>query len=480
LACLMTFLAGKDANWDLLNYHLYIAHAWEHNKYLTDFMGAGPNSYFNPLGYLPFYWMVMAGWHSLAIGLVLGAFHGLGLIILWAICERFLFKGQAQARLLTTVSVLLAASSPVFAGVVGGTFLEPTLTVFVFASLWFTGLGCENYATRKSLLLVLGGGLLMGLATGLKLTNIVFVAALGLSLLFVIGIHLKGLVIATAFSIGVAAGYLVFNGWWAYHLYQEFKNPFFPFFNEFFQSPDFSTAKLDHDRFKPTSLLDVLIFPFRMAYFHSWIYVENNAPDIRPALLVVFGFALAAKTLIAKAQGNGSLTIKKYPARNVVFAFFACSTGLWLWTTGNGRYGLPILMLVGPLLTLAIYKTTANVKHTTILVSLVLVLQLLHAGSAGNPRWTSTDWTPLWFKSNMPSRLKDNPHAYLSLGTTRSNSVVAPFLHPKSTFVSLTGGVYAFRPDGPGSDRIQQIIKLQKSHLRMLVTIPPNRRPPES
>ena len=136
LACLMTYLAGKDANWDLLNYHLYIAHAWVHSKYLTDFMGAGPNSYFNPLGYLPFYAMVMAGWHSLAIGLLLGAFHGLGLIILWEISERFLFKGQEQARLLTTLSVLLAASSPVFAGTVGGTFLEPTLSVFVFASLY--------------------------------------------------------------------------------------------------------------------------------------------------------------------------------------------------------------------------------------------------------------------------------------------------------------------------------------------------------
>ena len=480
LACLMTYLAGKDVNWDLLNYHLYIAHAWEHTKYLTDFMGAGPNSYFNPLGYLPFYWMVMAGWHSLAIGLLMGAFHGLGLIILWAICEQFLFRGQAHARLLSTVSVLLAASSPVFAGVVGGTFLEPTLTVFVFASLWLTGLGCERGAPGKSLLLILGGGLLMGLATGLKLTNIVFVTAMGLSLLFVMGMRFKALVTPTVFSIGVIVGYLMVNGWWAYQLYQEFGNPFFPFFNEIFQSPDFSAAKLDHDRFKLASPLDVLTLPFRMAYFHSWIYVENNAPDIRPALLVVFGVALAAKTLIAKARENGSVTIRKNPARNMVFAFFACSTALWLWTTGNGRYALPILMLVGPLLTLTIYKTTANVKHTSILVSAVLVLQLLHAGSAGNPRWTSTEWTPLWFKSTMPSRLKDNPHAYLSLGTSRSNSVVAPFLHPKSTFVSLTGGTYAFRPDGPGSERIHEVIKLHKNHLRMLVTIPPGRRPSEN
>lgn len=479
----MTYLAGKDANWDLINYHLYIAHAWTHSKYLTDFMGAGPNSYFNPLGYLPFYWMVMAGWHSLAIGLVLGAFHGLSLIVLWELSERFLFKGAKYVRWLSALSVLLAVSSPVFAGTVGGTFLEPTLTVFVLGSLLIMGLGCESIAPLKSLALIFGGGLLMGLATGFKLTNIIFVAAMGLSLLLIMGIRWKGFVLAAAFSTGVIVGYLIINGWWAHYLYQEFGNPFFPFFNEIFQSPDFSTAKLDHDRFKPTSFLEVIILPFRMAEFHSWIYVENNAPDIRPALLILFGIAVVTKKLLPNIQrsnrselGNNTDTHKP---RNIVFTFFVCSMALWLWTTGNGRYALPVLMLIGPLLVFIIYKTTSNAKHTLIVASIALVLQLLNAWAAGNPRWTNTDWTQLWFKQSIPSRLKDNPYAYLSLGLSRSNSVVAPFLHPQSTFVSLTGGTYAFRPDGPGNKRIHQIIKLHKGHLRMLVTIPPGRQLPD-
>jgi len=484
LACLMTYLAGKDANWDLINYHFYIAHAWSHSKYLADFMGAGPNSYFNPIGYLPFYCMVMAGWHSLIIGLLLGAFLGLSLSVLWELSARFLFKGAHHVQWLIALSILLAVSSPVYAGTVGGTFLEPTLTVFVLSSLLMTGLGCENGVQQKSTMLIFLGGLLMGLATGFKITNIIFVAAMGLSLLLILGIRWKTLLLAASFSTGVVVGYLTINGWWAYYLYQEFGNPFFPFFNELFQSPDFSTSKLDHDRFKPTSLLEVIILPFKMAEFHSWIYVENNAPDIRPTLLVLFGIAAAAKKLVAKVRANNipelCSNVTSNTARNIIFTFFVCSIALWLWTTGNGRYALPVLILIGPLLTFAIYKATSSAKRTLIVASIVLVIQLLNAWAAGNPRWTNTDWTHLWFKATVPQRLKDNPFAYLSLGSSRSNSVVAPFLHPGSTFVSLTGGTYAFRPDGPGNKRIHQIIKLHNAHLRMLVTATPSSQLPET
>lgn len=480
LACLMTYCAGKDANWDLLNYHFYIAHAWTHDKYLVDFMGAGPNSYFNPLGYLPFYWMVMAGWHSLTIGLLLGAFHGISLIVLWNISERLLFKGLPQAHWLTLLSVLLAASSPVFAGTVGGTFLEPTLTVLVLCSLLITALGCERSGFTNSTLLILAGGLLIGLATGLKLTNIVFLAAMGLSLLSIIGLRWRGLFITMTFLIGVIVGYLLANGWWANHLYQEFGNPFFPFFNEIFQSPDFSTAKLDHDRFKPNSLWDVLVLPFRMADFHSWIYIENNAPDIRPALLVFFSFAFATRLLLSRTRAIHDPQKSSNVGRRIIFAFFIYSVAFWLWTTGNGRYALPILILLGPLLTWLIFMVMGNAKKAIALASFVLILQVFHAWSAGNPRWAYAEWTPHWFEVAVPPRLKDNPYAYLSMGTARSNSVIAPFFHPQSTYLSLMGGTYSFQPDGPGSKRIRQFISDNENRLRMLITIPSGREKPTS
>ena len=58
-----TLIAGKDLNWDLLHYHYYDAHALLEWRIRQDYFAASTQSYLNPLGYVPFYLMVSAGWH---------------------------------------------------------------------------------------------------------------------------------------------------------------------------------------------------------------------------------------------------------------------------------------------------------------------------------------------------------------------------------------------------------------------------------
>ncbi len=61
--------AGKDLNWDLLNYHYYAPYQLLAGRLEQDFFAASAQSYLNPLGYLPFYLMVAGG---------LAQRHGLG------------------------------------------------------------------------------------------------------------------------------------------------------------------------------------------------------------------------------------------------------------------------------------------------------------------------------------------------------------------------------------------------------------------
>ena len=66
-ALLWTVVAGKDVNWDLLNYHYYLPlRAAATGASQQDFFAASAQSYLNPVGYLPFYLMVSSGWHSVA------------------------------------------------------------------------------------------------------------------------------------------------------------------------------------------------------------------------------------------------------------------------------------------------------------------------------------------------------------------------------------------------------------------------------
>ncbi len=64
LCALWTVCAGKDVNWDLLNYHYYLPFELLAGRLGQDFFAASAQSYLNPVGYLPFYLMVASGWQS--------------------------------------------------------------------------------------------------------------------------------------------------------------------------------------------------------------------------------------------------------------------------------------------------------------------------------------------------------------------------------------------------------------------------------
>jgi len=469
----MTYMLGKDVNWDLINYHYYIAYAWQHDKFATDLFAAGPTSYLNPYGYLPYYWMVDAGWHSLAIGLTLAAIHSISLILLWELGEKILFAGTESPKKLAGLSVFLGAITPVYLGLLGGTFLEPMLAPLIFAALLVAALGVRHPSAGAGIAHFLFVGCVMGVATGLKLTSIVFAAALGLTLLTLACFGRIRFGPIWRYSLGLAVGYLLANGWWAWTLYQEFGNPLFPFFNEIFRSPDFDISKLDHDRFKVHGLVDLLLLPFRMAQFHSWTYFERLAPDIRPALLFIISGLLALRYILFKLKTRSAairwsdFQITTPQATAILFFGYSCI--LWLWTTGNGRYGLPVLMLIGPLGVFAMLRLGLRTR-TIVLASLaVLAAQGFQQFHAWPPRWDSTPWTTRWFEPTVPDALKNRAYAYLSLGHSRSNSIAAPFLHPQSAFLSLAGSTYTFSPDAPSSRRIHEFINKHQGHLRTLI-----------
>ena len=80
-----TLLAGKDLNWDLLNYHYYVPYQLLGGRLGQDFFAASAQSYLNPLGYLPFYLMVSSGWHAVVVSVLLAVAHASSLVLLYAI-----------------------------------------------------------------------------------------------------------------------------------------------------------------------------------------------------------------------------------------------------------------------------------------------------------------------------------------------------------------------------------------------------------
>jgi len=471
VACLAwSWVAGKDLNWDQLNYHLYTAYHFLDDRVERDFMAASIQGYLNPLAYLPFYLMVRANWHSLLIGSALALLHS---TCLWLICgiARVLIPANARFRTpLIVASVIFAFLTPVFMVEVGSSFIDVTTAIPVLAGVLVL---MRNQRDDRGGTLVVVAGLLMGSAAALKLTNAVFpVAAAAFIVMADRPARQRALDVA-GYAAGGVAGFVLVAGAWSHRLYVTFGSPFFPWFNAWFRSPDFPAFNVVNYRFVPETLSDYLLFPFVMVDVGQKGYTETISPDGRVLALLAILVLIGAAVLIRRRRGrapSGPVHVDEprvgptYPAA-LVFAFL--SYVLWLATSGNGRYGMPLLLFVGPMIPASMLVLSGSRRVLAYSIGTLLLAQATLLQVVGPIRWTSAAWTSRWFVLDVPETLRARPFLYLSLNR-QTAAFLAPFLNPDSSFVNLVGQVsLAF--DRPGGQRLRAIIDRNRPNIRTLM-----------
>lgn len=465
--CIMwSIVLGKDLPWDLYNYHLYAPHAALHYTLDSDFMGAGWVRYLNPYSHVPLYWMVMADWPAILIVSLSAAVHALNVFLLWWICRYRVFSPRPEDRDWVALGTFLGCATVVFLGIVGSTFSDPIVSVLPLLAI--VALPAAGAAAASAARLVLVGALL-GAATGFKLTNVVFALALCAAIALLIRDWRTLLRVGALLAVGGTLGFLAVNGYWAVQLYQEFGNPVFPLMNHLFASPDFPADAIRHERFTPTGWLEVLTFPFRAVQHATWIYYESPAPDWRFAFAVTLGIGLIGRILFLRRHDAPALgdTTRVDRSSLLVLWFVGISYVLWQLSSGNARYALPLLLLLGPVCALfaklVVPRRPSLGKSLLITLAAVQCFVLLHVG---NPRWGESDWSRKLIELDVPAHLKGQPHGYLSLGLS-SNSVIAPFVHRDSRFSNIVG-MHVIDPHGPGHERIDAFIKRHSGKLRSL------------
>jgi len=463
VCCIFSLALGKDLTWDFYNYHLYAPHAALNYELHSDFMGSGWVRYLNPYASVPFYLMATAGWPDTIISMLLAAVHSLNIVLVWWICREHLFGHSAASRDWVALATYLACVTTVFLGMIGSTFTDPLTSTFILGALAALLQGAASTTPRRY---IVTSGLLAGIAVGLKLTNIVGCLALAVAILAFAqswGTRLKVMLI---FGFSSGAGFMIANGWWAWQLYAEFGNPVFPLMNTFFQSADFPQEALRSERFLPLKISDWLLLPLRMLEHRSWVYYEVTAPDWRFAFLLVLLVAFLAKKALGRHALHEPPKATGQPTTFVFFAFLGASYFFWQATSGNARYALPIILLVGPAcvwLAIRVLPTPSIAKSTLLVLATV---QTFVVTEAGNPRWSATDWSGKWIDYVVPQALKQEGFGYLSLGTN-SLGTLAPFVHKDARFINLTG-LHVTDPHGPGGKRVREFLARHEGRLRML------------
>jgi len=440
LCAAWTVFAGKDLNWDLLNYHYYLPFELLAGRLQQDFFAASAQSYLNPVGYLPFFLMVSSGWHSVIASVTLAVAHSTSIALLYLIAwTLFAHLPSRQRVVFSSLASALGIATGVFWAMVGSSFLDPLLAPLILAGVLV--LLTESGARGAAL-----AGVLFGAAAALKYSNAVFVLAA-----FPLVLGMPGLagrsrwLAAGSYLVGAALAIGVLAGPWLALMQREFGNPVFP---------------LTHaagGRFMLQDLGAALAFPFRMIALDRHLYSETFAPDLRPAALLAAAVALPLVAALRRAPA--ALT----GSDGRVLAFLCAAAVLWLATSANARYGLVVLLLAGVCLA-RIAERLLPLPAARVALTLLLLVQLGTTMVASPTRWFLAErWTRHWLAYDVPEPALREPALYLTLEILPM-AVVAPFVHPASSFVNFRGQ-HSLPPDSP---RLAALLERHRGKVRAL------------
>jgi hypothetical protein len=213
VACVAwSWWAGRDLNWDQLNYHYYTASICIST---TGSLGIS--------------------WAQASYGIA-----------------RVLIPAQTRNReAMIAASVVLALLAPLDLLEVGSSFIDVTTTLPVLAGVLLLMLFHGRPARAAPVFIA---AVLLGSACALKLTNVIFALAAPVFVLFATIPERRRTYLLAGYAVGGAAGFLLGEGGWAPRLYREFGNPYFPFFNAWFRSSDFPPFNIQHARFVAQSV----------------------------------------------------------------------------------------------------------------------------------------------------------------------------------------------------------------------------------
>lgn len=186
-------------------------------------------------------------------------------------------------------------------------------------------------------------------------------------------------------------------------------------------------------RFLPDSLGEGLLRPLLLADPEAGLYVETHAPDWRFALLLLF-FVLAAAGK-ARARSSPMFT----PVQWRLFAAVGLSFYLWTFVSGNGRYFMWALLLVGPLVVVVARRLPASraMRNFAILGALTMQIVAVWMTFEVNA-WGLRPWRSGPGLTIAKTPLQDRPAVFLSIGWI-SYSILVPQMHPEARWANITG-----------------------------------------
>jgi hypothetical protein len=432
---LYSLLLGADANWDLYNYHLYNAFAWLHGKQQTDFAPAGMQSYFNPLLDTALY-LLNTHLPSRVVGFLLGALHGLTFVLIVAIARQVWPSESSDTAY--RLPVLIAAAGCLtanFLSGLGNSMGDDTTALLVLCGLLVALSNWRRLGERTASAfgVAMASGLLIGFATGLKLTNAVFAVALCLSLLSYPGALSVRVRIAFLFGVGVLFGMAATTGYWMLHLWQQYGNPLYPQFGRFFPNPLTTAAAQGDVRWLPRNLVETLLWPFIITADSKRVGETPIRQVIWPILyLVVVWWAFAR--IAGRFAGKSRVALE--PKQRLVLLFVALSFVLWMKLFSIYRYIVPIEVLAPLVLVMLLDRLLpAHIARRASAWLLIAATAIVVTGGART--WGHEGWADPLYHAKLPPLVRSERTTVVIKSTTTGWAWIASLFPETVAFTQI-------------------------------------------
>lgn len=403
---LVSVVLGQDDNWDLLNYHWYNPYALLNGRLDLDMAPGQWQSYFNPLIDIPYY-LLNTHLPGPLVGFLMGCVHGLNFVLLLAIARQLLGARPERDRL----ALLLAAAGTCgtgFLSQVGNTMGDNLTALLILGALLVVLRGWEHLTSwsGQAAGLMLLSGLLMGLGTGLKLTNAPYAVALCAALLVLPASWPQRFVLAFTQGLGVLAGIAITAGYWWITLWERFGNPLFPQFNNIFRSPLAQQLGVIDNHHMPQNALEALFWPF--VFVVQWtrvteIPLKMAMVALLYALALLFLARLLRERIDAPEAPAGRARRMVAPRARFLLAFALVGYLVWMKLFGIYRYLIPVELLAPLLAWLLIERLAAPGRGTRtggwlLALATLVVFPFATWGHAG---WSS--WSEPAFSADVPA-----------------------------------------------------------------------------
>lgn len=417
LVWLYALRSGQDVNWDQRNYHLAVPFLLLHGTFWASVAPVGIQSYLNPLPLFPAYFAITL-LPPIVATLAIATAQAAAFVLAGLICLRLVERQPDDGWHLAGLGFVLCLASPITLSEAGTTYPDVTTALPVLLAFLVLLRRDQGGAAWRCCLLA---GLLLGLAVGLKLTNLIYV--FGVPGFFICGTQsgrarLGGLALTAAATV---AAFMVVAGWWHLRVWHEFANPIFPYANNIFRSPDYPATGIVDTRFLPKSGAAVWRYPL------YWLLggsptpgLASPASEVNPRdarfLPAVLGMAaLLACCLVRPALRRRCLAS---PACGLLVAW-SCVYLVWLFVFGIHRYMVGLEILAGAVLLALVLQVPKRARGWVMLALCIAAVVVLHV-----PNWQRLPFAGHWrtvaaapFK--LPGRpvifLADAPIAYMAL-----------------------------------------------------------------